>query len=126
MTSAKNRLMTLMPTMMSTIVKEMIQFNRLEMANKERVRLKITTRLLVYTLFTLNRFIVDAAGNASRQKGGHNNVPKLTLGKIKVGIMDSYKSRSARPAFYNQNILLATESADMTTKQGHILLHKNL
>ena len=40
--------------------------------------------------------------------------------------MDSYKSRSARPAFYNQNILLATESADMTTKQGHILLHKNL
>ena len=40
--------------------------------------------------------------------------------------MDGYKSRSARPAFYNQNILLATESADMTTKQGHILLHKNI
>ena len=39
--------------------------------------------------------------------------------------MDSYKSRSARPTFYNQQ-LLATESADMTMKQGHILLHKNL
>lgn len=39
--------------------------------------------------------------------------------------MDSYKSRSARPTFANQQIL-ATESADMTTKQGHILLHKNL
>ena len=47
------------------------------------------------------------------------------MGKIKVGIMDTFKSRSARPAFYNQQ-LLATESADMTTKQGHILLHKNL
>jgi len=40
-------------------------------------------------------------------------------------MMDSYKSRSARPTFANQQIL-ATESADMTTKQGHILLHKNL
>lgn len=39
--------------------------------------------------------------------------------------MDSYKSRSARPEFYNKQ-LLATESADMTMKQGHILLHKNL
>ena len=39
--------------------------------------------------------------------------------------MDSYKSRSARPDFQNHNIL-ATESADMSTKQGHILLHKNL
>ena len=42
-----------------------------------------------------------------------------------MGIIDSYKSRSARPAFYNQT-LLATESSDMTSKQGHILLHKNL
>ena len=52
-------------------------------------------------------------------------MPKLAISKIKVGIMDSYKSRSARPDFYNHQ-LLATESADMTTKQGHILLHKNL
>ena len=44
---------------------------------------------------------------------------------MKVGIIDSYKSRSARPAFYNQQ-MLATESADMSVKQGHILLHKNL
>ena len=65
---------------------------------------------------------LDAQGASKRDKV----VPKLTLGKIKVGMIDSYKSRSARPAFYNQNILLATESADMTTKQGHILLHKNL
>lgn len=42
-----------------------------------------------------------------------------------MGIIDSYKSRSARPAFYNQQ-MLATESADMSVKQGHILLHKNL
>ena len=52
-------------------------------------------------------------------------MPKLAIEKIKVGIIDSYKSRSARPTFYNQQ-LLATESSDMTTKQGHILLHKNL
>ena len=52
-------------------------------------------------------------------------MPKLALGKIKVGILDSYKSRSARPDFYNKQ-LLASESADMATKQGHILLHKNL
>ena len=42
-------------------------------------------------------------------------VPKLTLNKIKVGVLDSYKSRSARPDFQNHNIL-ATESADMSTK----------
>ena len=53
-------------------------------------------------------------------------VPKLTLGKIKVGVIDSFKSRSARPAFYNQQILLSSENSDMTEKQGHILLHKNL
>ena len=29
-------------------------------------------------------------------------MPNLALGKIKVGVMDGYKSRSARPAFYNQ------------------------
>ena len=52
-------------------------------------------------------------------------VPKLTLNKLQVGIIDTYKSRSARPAFYNQQVL-ATESADMQVKQGHILLHKNL
>lgn len=39
--------------------------------------------------------------------------------------VDGYKSRSARPEFYNHQ-LLATETSDMTTKQGHILLHKNL
>ena len=52
-------------------------------------------------------------------------MPKLTLNKLQVGIIDTYKSRSARPAFYNQQVL-ATESADMQVKQGHILLHKNL
>lgn len=36
-----------------------------------------------------------------------------------------FKCRSARPAFYNQQ-LLATETADMSEKQGHILLQKNL
>ena len=47
------------------------------------------------------------------------------MNKIQVGVIDGYKSRSARPNFYNQQ-LLATETSDMTTKQGHILLHKNL
>ena len=52
-------------------------------------------------------------------------MPNLNINKIQADVADGYKSRSARPAFYNQQ-LLATESADMTTKQGHILLHKNL
>ena len=52
-------------------------------------------------------------------------IPNLNIKKIQNDVADGYKSRSARPAFYNQH-LLATESADMTTKQGHILLHKNL
>ena len=52
-------------------------------------------------------------------------IPSLKMNKIQVGVIDGYKSRSARPAFYNQQ-LLATETSDMTTKQGHILLHKNL
>ena len=49
----------------------------------------------------------------------------MNINQAKNEIIDEYKSRSARPAFYNHH-LLATESADMTTKQGHILLHKNL
>ena len=52
-------------------------------------------------------------------------VPNLNIKKIQADVADGYQSRSARPAFYNQQ-LLATETADMTTKQGHILLHKNL
>ena len=47
------------------------------------------------------------------------------MDKIKADVIDGYKSRSARPDFYNQQ-LLATETSDMATKQGHILLHKNL
>ena len=85
------------------------------------VRVCILQHFLVLTIcwHFIYSFLEKESQNAAA-------VPKLTLGKIKVGILDSYKSRSARPAFYNQNILLATESADMTTKQGHILLHKNL
>ena len=56
---------------------------------------------------------------------GKQAVPSLNIKKIQNDVADGYKSRSARPAFYNQH-LLATESADMTTKQGHILLHKNI
>jgi len=52
-------------------------------------------------------------------------VPTLQMHKLDVPAIDGYKSRSARPEFYNHQ-LLATETADMTTKQGHILLHKNL
>ena len=52
-------------------------------------------------------------------------VPSLNMQKLDVPATDGYKSRSARPEFYNHQ-LLATETADMTTKQGHILLHKNL
>lgn len=52
-------------------------------------------------------------------------MPNLNINKIKADIADGYKSRSARPEFYNHQ-LLATETSDMATKQGHILLHKNL
>jgi len=46
--------------------------------------------------------------------------------KINVSSSEStYKSRSARPQFYNER-LLDTESTDMTARQGHILLQKNL
>ena len=43
-------------------------------------------------------------------------MPNLNINKIQADVADGYKSRSARPAFYNQQ-LLATESADMTTLQ---------
>jgi uncharacterized protein YigA (DUF484 family) len=47
------------------------------------------------------------------------------MNKVQGVELNDYKSRTARPDFYN-NHLLSTESADMTTKQGHILLQKNL
>ena len=49
----------------------------------------------------------------------------MAMNKLQGMDLNDFRSRSARPDFYN-NQLLATESADMTTKQGHILLHKNL
>ena len=49
----------------------------------------------------------------------------MNINKVWNVNIDGYKSRSGRPAFYNHH-LLATDSADMTTKQGHILLQKNL
>ena len=52
-------------------------------------------------------------------------VPSLAMNRLQGVELNDYRSRSARPDFYN-NQLLSTESADMTTKQGHILLHKNL
>ena len=109
----------------SMTVKGMIPLIRLKTKNREEVCKYGPMAFYVYIQQFSNFFDLvdlDAQGASKRDKV----VPKLTLGKIKVGMIDSYKSRSARPAFYNQNILLATESADMTTKQGHILLHKNL
>ena len=51
---------------------------------------------------------------------------RIASEKINVGSSEStYKSRSARPQFYNER-LLDTESTDMTARQGHILLQKNL
>ena len=44
----------------------------------------------------------EVAGNATKKDDEKKSgVPKLALQKIKVGILDSYKSRSARPTFYN-------------------------
>lgn len=56
--------------------------------------------------------------NTSQEKRNDQKkavVPSLKINKIKADVIDGYKSRSARPAFYNQQ-LLATETSDMTTK----------
>lgn len=53
-------------------------------------------------------------------------VPRIASDRIQVvSDTETYKCRSARPQFYNER-LLDTESTDMTARQGHILLQKNL
>jgi hypothetical protein len=63
--------------------------------------------------------------NSQDRKGQAQKVPGLAINKLQGVELNDYRSRSARPDFYN-NHLLATESSDMTTKQGQILLQKNL
>ena len=56
---------------------------------------------LVINLTPLYICLDAGQGGSNKKQSQGAAVPKLTLGKIKVGILDSYKSRSARPAFYN-------------------------